>query len=439
MLKTKVKKIIVAVLAVSVVVSGLCACGKNNEKSEQNKKGSFVPALDTKKETTLEIAGYMGNFEALDQVINDFNEYYPNVTITYEQNDANGISEYLKNNDYVDIFMTNQENVRSKGESEKYAYSYCLDLAKEDIDTSAIEPKLLENCTIGGKLVRIPLARNICGMVVNETLLKKEGVEIPKTYSEFMNACSVLKKKGYTPIQSSKYHASSDMMLPMAMCMIGNDKDFIEKANAGDESAAEKLRPVFEKLAEVYEKGYVDRKVNATYPDDNYDQAILTFFNGNVPFWICTTECAGGMKKRESKSEAFVKNPFEYKFVNVPMSEDGVYDYQEPWYGFSINKKSDNKDYAVEFFKFLVTEKELNTLAQIKGMPSVAINNSDERYKDVLNSDKTAGKYINDGKISEAVNSAVADISNEYGNGEIKGVDGAVKRLKKRFNEIKQD
>lgn len=437
MLKTRLKRATGILLTAAIIVSGVCACGKKGDEGNKNKTGSFVPSLDTKKETTLEIAGYMGNFEALDQVINDFNKYYPNVTITYEQNDANGLSDYLKNNDYVDIFMTNQDNVRSKDDKEKYAYEYCIDLNKKNLNTDAVEPKLLESCTVDGKLVRIPLSKNICGMVVNETLLKKEGIEIPKTYSEFMNACKILKEKGYTPIQSSKYHVCSDMILPMAMSMLGNDDELIKRVNSGDGSAAESFRPVYEKLEEIYKNGYTDQKVNNTYPDDNYDQSILTFFNGNVPFWICTTECVSGMKKRESKSEAFTKKPFEYKFVNVPMSEDGVYDYEEPWYGFSVNKKSDNIDYAIEFLQFLITDKELNTMAEVKGMPSAAVNSDDERYKDALSPEKTAGKYINDGKIKEEVNSAIADVSNEYGNGEIKSVDGAVKALKKRFEEIR--
>ena len=55
------------------------------------------------------------------------------------------------------------------------------------------------------------------------------------------------------------------------------------------------------------------------------------------------------MKKRESKSQAFTDNPFEYEFMYVPLGENGVYKYIDSWYGFSVNKYSDNLDYAVEF------------------------------------------------------------------------------------------
>lgn len=46
----------------------------------------------------------------------------------------------------------------------------------------------------------------------------------------------------------------------------------------------------------------------------------MTFFEGNVPFWVCDTEKVSGMKKRESKSAAFSANPFEYEFTFAPMA-----------------------------------------------------------------------------------------------------------------------
>lgn len=51
----------------------------------------------------------------------------------------------------------------------------------------------------------------------------------------------------------------------------------------------------------------------------------MKFFGGNVPFWVCDTEKVSSMKKRESKSEAFSANPFEYEFTFAPMSDNGVY------------------------------------------------------------------------------------------------------------------
>lgn len=199
---------------------------------------------------------------------------------------------------------------------------------------------------------------------------------------------------------------------------------------------AEQLRPVYEKLEVLYQKGYIDQKVNETYPDDNYDGAILKFFEGDVPFWVCTTECVSGMKKRESKSEAFTEHPFDYEFMFPPLSEDGVYDYEEPWYGFSINKDSDEADYAVDFLRFLTTEEELDKLAEIKGMPSVTADSKNEQYAHVTDPAKQAVHYILNGKVKTGVTSAVADVSNQFGQGNLKNTDEMVEALQKRLEEI---
>lgn len=414
------------------------AANDTKETSENKDTGSeegFTPALDTEAEGTLEIAGFMGNFEALDQVVNNFNEYYPNITVSYEQNSAGQIVDYLENNDYVDIFMTSESNLSYPDDMEAYAADYCLDLSKEDIDLSAIRDEMVECGTVDGKLLRIPLMQNTFGMVVNETLLENEGLDVPTNYEEFLEVLKELKSKGYTPIQGSKIHVYSEFVANMALSQIGTDDELREKLNNGDGAAAEALLPAYQKLGEMIENGYTDAAVNDTYPEDNYDGAILKFFEGDVPFWICSTESVSGMKKRESKSETFTKNPFDYQFVYIPLGDEGGYEYMESWSGFSVNKDSDNKDYAVEFMRFLATEEQLNTIASVKGMPSVAKNSSDEKYAGIENDDLIERSYIDKGEIKNSVKSSVANVGNQFGNGNYENADEAVANLEKRISE----
>ena len=430
-------KILALLCVVSMAVSGLSGCAKEESKASQTADSKeetekFTPSLDTKASASLEIAGGLGNFEALDQVVNDFNEIYPNVTVTYEQNDQKQLVEYVKNNSYVDIFMTSDDNVRAKDQKDMYVYEQCLDLAEAGIDLSAVDPELVKVCTIDDRMVRLPLAKLMCGLAVNTTLLEKENLEIPQTYAEFLKVCEALKKKGYTPLQSSKYHACSDLVLPMGMSLLGNDEALTEKIKAGDTSYAEALTPVYERLGELLEKGYIDNTVNETFPDDNYDGAILKFFEGDVPFWVTTTESFSGMKKRESKSEAFTAEPFDYEFINAPLGDEGTYDYEEPWYGFSVNKDSDALDYAVEFMKFLAQPEELDKLAEVKGMPSVTLQNTDPRFEKALGAQKTAGRYVYNGDIGGTVTSAICDSANQFGRAELKTVDDVIQAIRDR-------
>ena len=268
----------------------LTACGSQDTPDTQDTpdaetdSGEFVPKLDTETAVDLNAAVFFGNFEALDQVINHFNEYYPNVTITYEQV-SNSDAQFLTDDPSIDIFMTSTE------------------------------------------------------------------------------------------------------------------------------------------------KGY---------PEDNYDGAIMKFFEGDVPFWVCDTKKVSGMKKRESKSETFSAEPFEYEFMYAPMGDGGVYEYVELWYGFAVNKESDAQDYAVEFLRFMARQDELNTLASIKGIPSVAKETTDERYTALNEVEKVEMKVVGDGTVPAYVGTLLRHAANELLDGSIASVDDAAASFVSRCAESMQ-
>lgn len=160
---------------------------------------------------------------------------------------------------------------------------------------------------------------------------RNEGLSVPQNRSEFEAVLAALKAKGYTPVQGPADKIYADLTAGMVFSSLCEGQPVYEALKAGDEEAAgAALSPAVELVDELVAKGYTDAAVNVEYPEDNYDQAILRFFEGDVPFWMCNTEKVSGMKKRESKSEAFQKAPFSYAFIYPPLGEDGAYCYQEP-------------------------------------------------------------------------------------------------------------
>lgn len=393
-MKRNTLKTVALVTAAILSAAVFTACGKSEEA-----KG-FSPRLDTEAATNIDIAGFFGNYEALDAVTNSFNEIYPNVTFSYEQVGADRLNEYMKASGYVDIFMTADDNIRSSVQTDVYVNEYCTDLLGEDIDLSAVTEDMLRGCTVDGKILKIPSGQKLYGMVVNKTLLENEGLSVPQTYSEFIDTLKALKDKGYTPIQGSSKLIYSYLITNMTADLVGNDADFLTQLTNSDDAAVQKMTGVYSRLKELIDNGYTDPELNASYPDDNYDQAILNFFEGDVPFWVCNSENASGMKKRESKSEKFSAEPFDYGFCFIPMGDNGVYDYKEAWYGFSLNKNSDNYDYALEFLRFLATEEQLDTLASVKRVPTVTKNAPIELYADTVAPQKVESTYVNDGSFN---------------------------------------
>jgi len=408
------------ILAAALAVLMLSGCAG---KQEESPKADFSPKLDTKAAVQLDVLGFFGNFEALDQVTADFNRYYPNVTFTYEQVGGAKLEAYLDANPGVDIMMVSTEFMNAK---EPTLPDRCQDLT--EVDFGAIDEQMLKLYNIGGVQKAIPMAQRVTGMVVNTTLLEKEGLSIPQNTQEFLSTLAALKEKGYTPIQgpTSKVYAElTQNSLFSALC---TNPGLLEDAKAGKQEALDKLASVFEFLDTLRDEGYTNEEVNDSLPDDNYDGAILSFFEGKTPFWICDTEKVSGMKKRESKSEAFQGSPFEYTFAYIPLGEEGSFVYQEPWYAFAANKDGSDPEYALEFLRFLATEKEINTMADVKGVPSIAsVTTSPAIYQNIEASEVLEHRAVNTGTITPDMSAKWYACTRAYMDGEYDSPESAVR------------
>lgn len=407
----RIASLISLLLLLSLLLTG---CGAEPEP-ETPQDTAFVPALDTTKEVTLNVSSFFGNFEALTEVMNDFNEFYPNVTLVHQCIANTENADFLKNNSNIDIFMTSNE----KG----YSTDICLDLIAAGVDVADIDEQIVTGNKWNGTLYTLPIAIYQTGLVVNKTLLAKEGLQVPETWGEFLTVLETLKEKGYTPLQGPNA-AVATLTYSMVMSMLANDSALLQAVKSGDEAGSAPLKKALERITALMENGYTDTEVNKGYPANNYEGAILKFFEGDVPFWACDTEKVSGMKKRETKSEAFKASPFEYEFMYAPLGDNGAYKYIEPWYGFAVNKDSAVKDYAVEFMRFLARRDELNTLASVKGVPSIAKVTEDTRYAN-LNKTKAETATARSQDVETVYGKSFATILAEYLGGEYETADAA--------------
>ena len=152
---------------------GLTGCGSSDNSNSKNESEGFSPRLDTEAKVVLNTTGYFGNFEALDQVENDFNAYYPNVEFSYEQVSTENYESYIEANPGVDIVMTSQETFAKLGDK---LTGQLADLAAEDVKVGDIEEDMLKMSYHDGKLTTIPMSQNMYGLIVNVSLLEKEGL-----------------------------------------------------------------------------------------------------------------------------------------------------------------------------------------------------------------------------------------------------------------------
>ena len=347
-----------------VVLGALLAFGPAGLSGVRADSGAFVPRLDTGTACELTVIGSYSNFEALEAEIDRFNEFYPNVELSYLKPDDynNLLGTILESSSPPNIFfsypwMYGNEKFRT-------AFDHMEDLSDPQLglDLSCIRPSLL-NYEADGRLRMVPVFARNYGMLVNNDLFRKEGLQVPTTWEAF-------RAKGYaSPLMGYSVGSSSSLMnslvYPEVVAALAASPEMLKAANEMDPAAGECMRPGLERMMQLIESGYIDlEKCNEI--TDNYTQVILRFFEGDVPMMVCTGDTVSGTGKRESQSEAFSKAPFTYSFTPVPLSDAGGYFVDSPSVEFSVNKTCENLDMTNEFMRFLVSRQELNKMASIK-------------------------------------------------------------------------
>ena len=366
------KKTMCMFLAVLMIL-GLAGCGQ--EKQDAETAEGFRPALDPSVSGHISVAGSYNNFEALEAEFDRFNEYYPNAELVFTKVDDynNMVGMVLNGNDAPDIYV-NYSWMYGRAQ-----YQASIDHAENladpalGLDLDCIRSNILLN-TDDGTLPMVPVFSNTYGMLVNNSLFEKEGLRVPANYRELVEVCAAFREKGYeNPMMGFCQNELTSLftltLYPFFCGTVAQDEEAIKKFNALDPSAGAYMRPALEKLMQFLNDGCVDLEQCAEI-ENNYEAVILRFFEGDVPMMICSGDAVSGTKKRESRSEAFIASPFSYTFAPVPMADDGAYFLDMPNLQFSVNKDSANLDMANEFMRFLITTRELNEMAQNKGLIS---------------------------------------------------------------------
>ena len=361
------KRLLCTILAVLLAIVPIAW----NSQARAESTGIFQPRLDTGTSCEITVVGSYSNFEALEAEFESFNEIYPNVELTY-----------LKPDDYNNLLGTVLESKNPPNiffsfpwmyGNEKYltAFEHMEDLSDPQLglDLGCIRPNLLRS-DANGQLLMIPVFTRNYGMLVNNDLFEKEGLQVPNTWSELLAVCEAFLNKGYTsPMMGYSADPSSCLMsilvYPEVVAALADNPEMLQAANEMNPIAGECMRQSLESMMQLIGNGYINlEKCNEI--GDNYTEVILRFFEGDVPMMICMADTVSGTGKRESQSEAFSKSPFTYSFTPIPLSEEGGYFIDSPSVEFSVNKTCDNLDMTNELMRFLISHEELNKMALVK-------------------------------------------------------------------------
>ena len=361
--------ILLSVLMVTEIAS--CDLSKKDAPAQKG----FTPSMDTSTSCHINVAGGYSNFEALEAEFDRFNKYYPNVELTYTKIDDynNMIGTVLNGNDAPDIYVNYSWMYGRDQYSSSIEHAEDLSDPALGFDLDCIRSNIILN-TSDGSLPMVPVFSNTYGMLVNNDLFRKEGLKVPETYAELVEVCAAFHGKGYkNPVMGFTRQETTSLftlsIYPYFCGTVAQDAEAVNKLNSLDPSAGGYIKPSLEKIKQFMDDCGVD-PISCDEIENNYEGVILRFFEGDVPMMTASGDTVSGTKKRESQSEAFIANPFEYTFVPIPMSDEGANFLDMPNLQFSVNKDSKNPDMANEFMRFLITSEELNNMAQQKGLMS---------------------------------------------------------------------
>ena len=357
------KKPLITLLLVLALLTLFAACKKD--------KDAFEPALDTETSCSITVVGSYDNFEALEAEFDRFNEFYPNVRLSYRKLDNynNTLAAVLEGNDKPNIFFSNAGMIGNPSLDAVFAHMEDLSDPALKLGLDCIRPGLINHGT-NGRVLMVPVFSRTYGMLVNYDLFEKEGLSVPTTWEELLSVSEAFKNKGYaSPMMGYSQKSSSCLMYtvayPMFAAALADDPDALAKANAMDPAAGEYMRTALEAVDRLIKDGCVDLE-KCDEIADNYTKVILRFFEGDVPMMICAGDTVSGTKKRESQSEAFKSAPFNYAFAPIPVTADGGYFIDSPSVEFSVNRDCENLEMTNEFMRFLISKKELNLMASVK-------------------------------------------------------------------------
>ena len=164
--------------------------------------------------------------------------------------------------DMDDFYLMNPDTIKTLGEEGRL-----YDLSDLSCVNNLRDIVIAAN-TIDGKLVGIPQEVVAYGLFINKDMFDQYQLELPNTPDEFLDCCRVFKENGIeTPIGANRWWLECFVFAQAYADLYngGNTDAEIEALNTGKAKYSDYMRPGFEFLKELIDKGYIDAKTAYTY------------------------------------------------------------------------------------------------------------------------------------------------------------------------------
>lgn len=199
----------ISLILAGLLLIGLLAGCKSSGSGTTNSKNSVAES----ETANITFMHFWPKDKELQEVINDFMDKNPNITVEVENSSV--ANHYTTLNTRIASGSTPDVFTGWPGPSMKpYIDSgICKDLSSLEI-TSQFKNSAIKTVTYNGKVLQMPVNIAIMGVLYNKKVFSEVGVSVPKTYAEFEAVCEKIKAKGITPLMFG-----SDLMLFVSSIM----------------------------------------------------------------------------------------------------------------------------------------------------------------------------------------------------------------------------
>ena len=263
-------------------------------------------------------------------------------------------------NNMDDIYLLNPDTIKALGEEGRLmdlSGLACADNLMDVVKTANV---------VDGKLVAIPQEVVAYGLFINKDMFDQYELELPETPEEFLECCRVFKENGIkTPVGANRWWLET-FVLAQAYADLyngGNTEAEIEALNSGKSKYSDYMRPGFEFLQEMIDKGYIDAK--KAYVSEAIEGEGPDFLAQKTPivmaYWgAANTDTAYGNPDFE-----MLANGFPSSRGRMPVM---------PMTGFGIGAEAEHAEDALKTLDIMLSDEALKVYAQTNKVISPSKN-----------------------------------------------------------------
>ena len=263
-------------------------------------------------------------------------------------------------NDMDDLYLLNPDTVLALGAEGKLADLSGLDSAKN------LREIIRTANTVDGKLVAIPQEVVAYGLFVNMDLFRRYGLELPNTPEEFLECCRVFQENGIeTPVGANRWWLETFVFAQAYADLYngGNAQAEIDALNSGQARYSDYMRPGFQFLQTLIDRGYIDR--SKALVSEAVEGEGADFLAGKTPIVMAYWGAANA-------ETAYGRPDFELRVVGFPSSRG-----QMPvisMTGLAVGANAEHAEQAMEVMEVITSDEALDLYSQTNRVISPSEN-----------------------------------------------------------------